>query len=193
MWREHGLTTHRVFLETEAEPKLTWLYSLPVEDAQRPTAGLDAVVQDPAYGRIVDDLGPHVFKNTLVRPVEVAYLTHAEPAELADWGEEPGTPVGMPGPRIAIMRRYSIVGGWETFLDLWRRIVPLRARHGFSCLFATIDREKDMFTWAFDFDGLWEEFPQAQREYYRDPERIGLRNVFDHMADYSIHPARMLV
>lgn len=47
-----------------------------------------------------------------------------------------------------------------------------------------------MFSWAFDFDGEWEEFPAAQRGYYRDPARVELRGVFDFMADYSIHPAR---
>lgn len=33
----------------------------------------------------------------------------------------------------------------------------------------------------------------AQRDYYRDPERVALRGVFDHMADYSIHPATQLL
>lgn len=47
-----------------------------------------------------------------------------------------------------------------------------------------------MFSWAFDFDGEWEDFPAAQRGYYRDPARVELQGVFDFMADYSIHPAR---
>ena len=46
------------------------------------------------------------------------------------------------------------------------------------------------FTWAFDFDG---DFADSQRDYYRDPNRVRLREVFHYMADYSIHPARQLL
>ncbi|QIK72549.1 hypothetical protein G7070_10045 [Propioniciclava coleopterorum] len=90
-----------------------------------------------------------------------------------------------------VMRRYSILG-WPGFLDLWRRVVPLRERHGFRVLFAVSDEPHDLFTWAFDFSGAWEDFPDAQRGYYRDPARVELRGVFDHMADYALHPARPL-
>lgn len=168
--RRHGFTMHRAFVETDAEPKLTWLYSHP-----DPDGGERALSLDPQTRAIAARKAGLVFANTLVRPVEVEVMTErADPA------------------RLAIMRRYSIVGEWEEFLTIWRRIVPVRQRYGFECLFAVADREKDMFTWAFSFDGAWEDFPAAQRPYYHDPERVELRRVFDYMADYTIHPARQL-
>lgn len=160
-----GFTWHRAFVETDAEPKVTWLYSHP----------------DPAAGEaaLAVEHSPHVFRNTLVRRVRPEVVTHATPESVAG--------------RIAIMRRYSIVNGWPAFLDVWRRIVPVREKYGFTCLFAVSDEPADLFTWAFDFAGTWDDFPAAQRAYYRDPARVELRGVFDHMADYSIHPARQLL
>lgn len=116
----------------------------------------------------------HVFGNRVVRPVR---------AELLGDGVTD---------RTVVMRRYSIVGEWADFLAIWRRIVPVRERHGFEVLFAVADEAKDLFTWAFAMDASWEDFGAAQRGYYRDPERVELRGVFDHMADYSLHPAREL-
>ncbi|MCT1458305.1 hypothetical protein M3G03_01890 [Aestuariimicrobium sp. p3-SID1156] len=174
LWDAQGWHTHRVFVETDAEPKVTWLYS--------GAAGTSTPVE---WAELEQQTRPHVFGNALVRMVNVEFLTEAVPGEAG--------PLGAELDRIAIMRRYSIVGDWDDFLGIWRRIVPLRERHGFHCLFAVADREKDMFTWAFDFAGQWEDFGSGQREYYRDPERVALRGVFDHMADYSIHPAHCLV
>ncbi|ROR54584.1 hypothetical protein EDD41_1808 [Luteococcus japonicus] len=177
----HGFTTHRAFVETDAEPKLTWLYSHEGDAA----AAEAALARDPEQ-RDLDGLkAPHVFRNLLVRPVDVEFApTVATPESVA----------GSDGrQRIAIMRRYSIVNGWDDFLDVWRQIVPVREQYGFRCLFAVADRPRDMFTWAFDFDGEWADFPAAQRGYYRDPARVQLRKVFDHMADYSIHPATQLL
>ncbi|MGO4956967.1 hypothetical protein ACTQ49_06805 [Luteococcus sp. Sow4_B9] len=179
--RDHGFTTHRAFVETDAEPKLTWLYSHATDSA----AAEEACAADPRQQELDELKAPHVFRNHLVRPVDVEYFpTPATPESIA----------GQAGrERIAIMRRYSIVNGWDDFLDVWRRIVPVRERHGFRCLFAVADRPRDMFTWAFDFDGEWADFPAAQRGYYHDPSRVELRGVFDHMADYSIHPAQQLL
>ncbi|MFT3833362.1 MAG: hypothetical protein QM711_08585 [Micropruina sp.] len=97
----------------------------------------------------------------------------------------------LPG-RTVCMRRYSIVGDWTAFLAIWRRIVLVRERYGFRCLFAVADEPKDQFTWAFDFPGGWDEFTEVQRPYYADPERVALRGVFDYMADYILDPARRL-
>jgi len=171
---EHGYTSHRAFVETDAEPKLTWLYSHP-----DPQAGERAVRDDPRTAELAGLKAPHVFRNLRVRPVRVERLTHATAASAGD--------------RIAIMRRYSITGSWDEFLAVWRRIVPVRERYGFRCLFAVADEPQDMFTWAFDFAGTWEDFPAAQRPYYHDPARVELRGVFDYMADYAIHPARQLL
>lgn len=163
--RAAGFTLHRLFVETDAEPKVTLLASHPDRT--------DLPVAQPGA------LAPHVFRNAVTRPVRCELLTAASPATVDD--------------RIAIMRRYAIVGGWEPFLHLWERIVPVRERHGFRCLFAVSDVPHDLFTWAFDFAGTWPEFPDAQRGYYADPERVALREVFHHMADYSIHPARQVL
>ena len=176
---EHGFVSHRAFLETPflrtiAEPKLTWLYSHP-----DPGAGERALRADPRWDDLTARIAPHRFGNLLVRPVRVEVLTRADAASVAG--------------RIAILRRYSIVGGWSGFLDIWRRIVPVRERHGFRCLVAVADEPADVFTWAFDFAGTWDEFPDAQRDYYSDPARVELRGVFDHMADYAIAPADQLL
>jgi hypothetical protein len=169
-WAASGFTLRRLFVETDAEPKVTLLASHPDADPAVALASVPAVRQDAE---------PHVFRNVLTRPVDVEVLTHATPDSVAG--------------RIAIMRRYSIVGGWPEFLAIWRRVVTVREAYGFRCLFAVSDVPHDLFTWAFDFAGAWEDFPAAQRAYYRDPDRVALRGVFDHMADYSIHPARQFV
>lgn len=168
--RRHGFTVHQGFVETDAEPKVTWLYSHPEAEA-----ALAALRSDPAFAELAARTAGHVFGNTTLRPVEVELLS------------EQRLDV-----QTIIMRRYSIVGDWEEFLAIWRRIVPLRERHGFPCRFAVADRPKDLFTWAFGFDGRWEEFAAAQRPYYHDPDRVALRGVFDYLADYAIHPAVQL-
>ncbi len=164
--RDAGFVLHRLFVETDAEPKVSLLLS----DAR----GRDEVpVAQP------EALAPHVFRNGVTRPVRCELMTEATAASVAG--------------RIAIMRRYAIVGGWEAFLGVWERIVPVREKYGFRCLFAVSDEPHDLFTWAFDFAGSWAEFPEAQHDYYRDPERVALREVFHHMADYSIHPAQQVL
>lgn len=179
LWRQevelrtrHGFTTRRGFIETIAEPKLTWLYSHP-----DPQAGEQSLLADPRTGELAELKHPHVFRNVKIRPVDVEL--RPDPGQRAS-------------ERLVIMRRYSIVGDWDEFLAIWRRIVVVRQRYGFDCLFAVADRPENMFTWAFHFDGEWADFPAAQRPYYRDPERVTLRGVFDYMADYTISPAQQL-
>ncbi|MGC3995578.1 MAG: hypothetical protein QM779_15905 [Propionicimonas sp.] len=167
---DHGFQMHRAFVETDAEPKLTWLYSHP-----DPAAGEAGVRADPRAAELDARKAGHVFGNVKVRPVRVEVLN----------------PPGDPG-RTVVMRRYSIVGEWTRFLAIWRRVVSVRERYGFDCQFAVADQPENMFTWAFAFDGEWPDFAEAQRPYYHDPERVALRGVFDFMADYDIHPAREL-
>lgn len=168
--RRHGYAVHRAFVETDAEPKVTLLYSHADADAAS-----RALAADPDHRDLAERVAPHVFRNVVVRPVRPEIMTE---------------PDGLD--RTVIMRRYAITGSWAEFLDLWRRIVPVRERHGMPCLFAVVDEPHDLFTWAFAFDGDWADFPAGQRAYYRDPDRVALRGVFDYMADYSIHPAREL-
>jgi hypothetical protein len=63
---------------------------------------------------------------------------------------------------------------WDEFLDIWRRIVPVRRRHGFVGLFALADREQSVFTWAIEHPG---DFDAAVAGYYADPERRALEIV----------------
>lgn len=172
--REAGFELHRLFVETDAEPKVTLLCSHPDPDAG--AAALQAALE--ASG-LAEDLRPHVFRNVLTRPVRTEVLTEATPETIEG--------------RIAIMRRYSITGSWEEFMAIWRRILDVRENYGFRCLFAVADEPKDMFTWAFDFAGEWKDFPAAQKGYYHDPDRVALRDVFHYMADYSIHPAEQIL
>lgn len=168
----HGFTLRRAFLQEHAEPKLTYLYDHADPEANRRYEANGDV------GALRRRAAPHVFGNTLVRPVEVELMN---------------PPQTSPEPRIAIVRRYSIVGDWQDFLTVWRQIVPVRQKYGFHALFAVVDEPKDMFTWAFDFAGRWADFAAAQRPYYADPDRVALRRVFDHMADYTIDPATILL
>lgn len=168
----HGFSVRRAFMQVHAEPKLTYLYEHDDPGANETYEGSDDV------RALRGEAAPDVFRNTLVRPVRVEHMT---------------PPAAAPEPRIAILRRYSIVGDWQDFLATWRRIVPIRERYGFRCLFAVADEPKDMFTWAFDFAGTWAELPAAQQPYYADPERAALRKVFDHMADYAVDPATILL
>ena len=142
---EHGFVHHRAYLQQHAEPKLTWLYSH--EDS------------DPTFPDLPADAAPHVFGNLVIRPVRVELLADVQP---------------LPG-RTVCLRRYSIVGGWNEFLAIWRQIVVVRERHGFRCLFAVADEPKDLFTWAFDFEGDWADLAAIQQPYYRDAERVALR------------------
>jgi hypothetical protein len=171
--QRHGYTVHRAFVETDAEPKFTWLYS-----HRDPVPAQEAVLDDPETAELDALKANHVFRNVTIRPVRVEALTVPDADNIDQ--------------RIAIMRRYSITGSWAEFLAIWRQIVPLREKHGFRCLFAVADEPENMFTWAFDFDGRFDDFAQAQRPYYQDPRRVALRGVFDYMADYTIHPATQL-
>lgn len=183
LWREevalrerHGYVTHRAFVETDAEPKLSWLLS-----HEDPAAGAAALGADPATIALAERAAPHVFRNLVERPVRPELLPG------------PGEP-GGPGEavRTVVMRRYAITGSWAEFLEVWRRIVLVRERHGFPCLFAVADEPHDMFTWAFGMDADWADLRAAQRGYYEDPARVALRGVFDYMADYDLHPAHEL-
>ena len=118
LYRQAGFEMHRAFVETDAEPKLTWLYSHP-----QGMAAVDALHADPNFIRLQARTAPHVFGNLTIRPVDVEVMTTASDLSLR-----------------AIMRRYSITGSWAEFLSIWRRIVPVRERHGYPCLFAVADQ-----------------------------------------------------
>ena len=87
------------------------------------------------------------------------------------------------------LKRYKIKdGGWSEFYEIWKRIVAVRKRHGFNCLFAFEDTENNWFTWAIsheDMDG-------ASKRYYDDPERIELRIVENWVTEYEIRRVKQI-
>ena len=98
--RRHGFVTHQAFVETDAEPKISWLYS----HAEPEPA--EAAVLGDLEGKEIDALKRDlVFRNTKVRPVDVEVI-----AERIDT------------PGIVIMRRYSIAVSY-THLDVYKRQV----------------------------------------------------------------------
>lgn len=83
-----------------------------------------------------------------------------------------------------LLRRYTIKGGqWDAFLEIWRRIVIVRKRHGFQVLFALSDREENMFTWAIHHPG---DIELAAAGYYKDPERVELEIVERYVTDWKV-------
>lgn len=83
-----------------------------------------------------------------------------------------------------LLRRYTIKSDeWDVFLEIWRRIVVVRNRHGFQVLFALSDREENMFTWAIHHPG---DIEAAAAGYYKDPERVELEIVNGYVTDWKI-------
>lgn len=70
------------------------------------------------------------------------------------------------------LKNYSIkADSWDEFLEAWRKLLPIRKKFGFEVLFALVDREKNLFTWAVQHPG---DFDAADRDYQNDPERVAL-------------------
>lgn len=85
---------------------------------------------------------------------------------------------------VTELKRYEIApDGWEPFLEVWRRIVKVRRRHGFGVLCAFADREQNMFTWAINHAG---DFEAAAKGYYEDPERVELEIVEKYVTAFEI-------
>ncbi|GAB6108003.1 hypothetical protein [Fusibacter bizertensis] len=97
--------------------------------------------------------------------------------------------------KMVIMRRYQIVNDWNAFLEIWWRIVQVREKHGFTCLFAVEDIEERVFTWAFTYDGDdFETFMnEGQMAYYLDPMRVELEVVNDYLEEIRLTPARQIM
>lgn len=97
--------------------------------------------------------------------------------------------------KMVIMRRYKIVNDWNAFLDIWWRIVHVRDKHGFPCLFAVEDIEERVFTWAFTYDGDdFETFMnEGQMDYYLDPLRVELEVVNGYLEEIRLTPARQIM
>ena len=88
------------------------------------------------------------------------------------------------------LKRYHIKPGtWDEFLEILRAIALVRIRHGFRVLFTFADKETNVFTWAIEHDG---DFDEAAKSYYADPERIYLEKVGDYVTDYEIRKVEVL-
>ena len=89
-----------------------------------------------------------------------------------------------PDTGTTLLRRYHIKpDGWDAFLEVWRRIVAVRKRFGFKVLFALVDKEENIFTWAISHDG---DIDEAAHRYYKDPERKSLEIVGNYVIDHKV-------
>lgn len=83
-----------------------------------------------------------------------------------------------------LLRRYFIKPGhWDEFLAMWRQVVLIRQRFGFTVLFALADREKDIFTWGIHHPG---DLEAVHARYYADPERVAVASITDHLSSWEI-------
>jgi len=83
-----------------------------------------------------------------------------------------------------LLRSYNInPGDWEPFLEVWRRIVVLRRRHGYEVLFALVDKKNNVFTWAVRHD---DDLDAVAENYYKDPDRVALEYVANYVSDYKV-------
>ena len=70
------------------------------------------------------------------------------------------------------LKQYTIKPeSWEDFLGVWRKLIPIRKRFGFTVLFALVDKERNIFTWALSHP---DDYDAADKSYQADPERIAL-------------------
>lgn len=77
------------------------------------------------------------------------------------------------------LKHYNIKpDSWEEFLGAWCRLVPIRRRFGFDVLFALVDKERNLFTWAISHPG---DLEAAAKAYQEDPERIELEFISNYV------------
>lgn len=96
--------------------------------------------------------------------------------------------------QMIIMRRYNIRNDWDEFIDVWKKIVPVREQHGFKLLFAVEDKPQRVFSWAFTYEGdSFSEFmKKGQKAYYDDPRRVELETVNNYLDEIRLSPCRQL-
>lgn len=93
-------------------------------------------------------------------------------------------------PTTTLLRRYTIVAGhWDAFFDVWRQIVQVRRRHGFSVLLAMADQQESTFTWVIQHTG---DLEAAMKRYYADPERVALEHVGDHVSAWTVREVEVI-
>jgi hypothetical protein len=75
-----------------------------------------------------------------------------------------------PSPTATIqLRRYELIPElMDEFLEWFPGVVQARAAHGFTVLFAVVDRERHEFTWAVSCEG---DFDAVEKVYMAGPER----------------------
>lgn len=174
LMKKYGIHTLHANLDQGDEPKLTWIYTCggDLNEAQKRLAA------DTEKAALDEEARTHVYPNEKIRKVRIESMLDKVTEE-----DIKGTTM--------IMRRYSIKPGtWNEFLDVWRKIVPLREQYGFKVVFAVSDEEENMFTWAFRYEGEYKDFGEKQKPYYADPKRVLLETVINYMCDFKLSPAR---
>lgn len=163
-------------LDPGNEKVFTWLYSYDgdIDDAEK------RLNSDPEMATLVAEKKKHILNDESIRRV-------------TNYIMKPATEDSIK--KMVIMRRYNIINDWDEFLDIWWRIVPVREKHGFPCIFAVGDVEEKVFTWAFTYDGDdFETFMRSgQAEYYNDPQRVELETVNNYLEEIRLTPARQLI
>lgn len=89
------------------------------------------------------------------------------------------------------LRRYEIKSGeFAEFERGWRELLAIRARFGFSVLWAAVADDESEFVWAVRHDG---DFAEAERAYYADPERTAVgAQVTPHLAATHVSMVRQI-
>ena len=74
------------------------------------------------------------------------------------------------------LRDYRIrTGELDRFVEEWRTgVAPLRRANGFDILAAWTVPDEDRFVWLLAHPGDWDEFAEADADYYASPERTAL-------------------
>ena len=78
------------------------------------------------------------------------------------------------------LRRYEVAeGGLDRLVEWFPRIVPVRAKFGFTVDFAYADRENNQFVWSTSRPGDVASFEAAVAEYNDSPERAAAFEGFE--------------
>lgn len=173
---KYGFHTFHASLDKGDMIILTWLYTYEGEESME--EALKKLMADPEKIELDKEAAPHIHTNYRIRKVDLIFQEELQDlAAIKD--------------KTLVMRRYSIKrSGWDEHCENMKKIIPLRTEYGFVPVFEAGDREESMFTWAFRFEGKWEDFRKLQYPYYTDPRRVPLDANNNNLTDIVINPAQ---